>query len=218
MTILLISTLIVWLIAIATLLHAVKASGLASRLKLLAAASIWMLLGALMAGGLILLQLFQAFAGETLIAQAVATKRSPAQFELVYTPLGSGPPGAVATASSERTKHLILEGDQWAISGGIIKWHPWLTGLGVRSYHKPMRLSGQFADVAQQRAHLPTVYALEPAADRVWELFYRLDRYLPFVEAVYGSSAYVYVEPNVAYEIYVTPSGYLIKRKARRTR
>jgi len=75
-----------------------------------------------------------------------------------------------------------------------------------------MRISGQFSRLDQQRARPPTVYPVGPLIDRVWEAFYRADPYLPFVEAVYGSSAYVYVEPGVAQEVYVTSSGYLIKR------
>ena len=89
---------------------------------------------------------------------------------------------------------------------------PLLTALGWKSYHRPMRLSGQFSSAAQQRSHLPTVSVLEPAViDRLWEGAYWADAYLPFVEAVYGSSAYVYVQPGLVQEIYVTPSGYLIK-------
>lgn len=217
MTLLLISTLIVWVVAIATVLSVVKARGLFGRLRRLLAGSIGVLLGTLLAGLLILVHLFQMFAGETLVARVVTIKRTPPEFELLYTPLLAGPPGAIAKQAGEVTRHLILQGDQWAISGGMVKWHPWLTGLGVKSYHKPMRLSGQFSDVEAQRRHLPSVYALEPRADQLWEFFYRVDRYLPFVEAVYGSSAYVYVEPSAVYEIYVSPSGYLIKRKGRRT-
>ena len=84
--------------------------------------------------------------------------------------------------------------------------------MGVRSYHQPRRLSGQCADLERQRAQPPTVYPLAPDVDWIWELAYRLDPYLPFVEAVYGSSAYAYVEAGVTQEVYVTPSGYLIKR------
>ena len=112
-----------------------------------------------------------------------------------------------------------LQGDQWMVSGGLIKWHPALALLGLKSYHRPMRIAGQFTDLRQQRAHLPTVYPLQQAlVDRCWEAFYWAGRRLPFVEAVYGSSAYAYVEPGVAQDIYVTPSGYLIKRVADKSR
>jgi hypothetical protein len=76
-----------------------------------------------------------------------------------------------------------------------------------------MRLAGQFSRLDEQRLHLPTVFPLEPRADRLWEALYWTGSYLPFIDAVYGSSAYVYVEPGMVYDVYVTPSGYLIKRR-----
>ncbi len=127
---------------------------------------------------------------------------------------GSGTPDLPKGLHSGRT--MALRGDQWAVSGGLVKWHPWLTAMGWPSYHKPMRLSGQFSSLEEQRRRPPTVEEIaEPGVDRFWEAVYWADPYLPFVEAVYGSSAYAYVEPGAVQEIYVTPSGYLIKNRAR---
>lgn len=149
----------------------------------------------------VLLHVLHAFTGETLVARVTTSRTAPDAFELVYQP-----------ATGEPARRVQLRGDQWAISGGIVAWHPWLTGLGVPSYHRPTRLSGQYADIKRQRAQAPTLAALEPAVDRVWESFYHLEPYLPFVGSVYGSSAYVYVEPDKIQEVYVTPTGYRIKR------
>ena len=176
------------------------AGALRSLQRLLAAAAC-AVLGLVLGGLLVLIQLFQAFAGETLVARVTTKRLSPPAFELTYAPADGSP-----------KVRIELEGDQWTVSGGIVKWRPWLTALGVKSYHRPIRLSGQFSSLAEQRKRPPTVHALEPVADRFWEAFYWADPYLPFVDAVYGSSAYVYVEPDVVHELYVTPSGYIIKR------
>jgi hypothetical protein len=179
-------------------------AGLIGGLRRLLAAAVFAV-AALMLGGLLFLtRLFQAFAGETLVARVTARPLSPPAFELTYVPADGSPLIAVE-----------LQGDQWAVSGGLVKWHPWLAALGVKSYHKPIRLSGQFSSAAEHRRHLPSVHALEPVADRFWETLYWADPYLPFVEAVYGSSAYVYVESGAVHELYVTPSGYIIKRGKR---
>ncbi len=203
---LVVATVVVWVLVLCEVVSAIRRPGPVRTLKRLLAAAVFAALGTLLGSLLILLQCFHAFAGETLIARVTTTRRSPTAFELRYTPAG-GPEALART--------LELEGNQWAISGGIVKWHPWLTAMGVKSYHKPMRLGGQFSSLSQQRERPPTVYPLEPEADRFWEALYWADPYLPFVEAVYGSSAYAYVEPGVVQEIYVTPSGYLIKRAAR---
>ena len=200
MTMLAAAALIAWLIGFWCLSGGLYGRGVLRRLRRLIIAALLAGTGALLTTLLIVFHAFHAFSGETLIAQVSARRLSPEEFELTYVPLGR-------TAMTMR-----LRGDQWVVSGGIVKWHPWLTAFGLGSYHKPTRLSGQFSDVKRQRSRPPTVVALEPEGDQFWEAVYRFDPYLPFVEAVYGSSAYVYVEPGVAQEVYVTSSGYLIKR------
>lgn len=203
---LLLSTLIVWIVSMSFVIGAIRARGFVGRVKRLLAAVLWAGLGVALASVLLVSRLFQAFSGETLVAVVTAQPVSPEEFLLTYAPVGEG------------ARHLPvrLRGDQWSISGGIVKWHPWLSAFGIRSYHRPMRLSGQFSDIAKQRSRLPTIYELSPQLDRVWESLYWADARLPFVEAVYGSAAYAYVEPHAVQEVYVTASGYLIKRQGTR--
>lgn len=203
MTALLIATCLAWLLGFWCWIGLIRSRGLVSTLRHLIAAVIVTLFSLLLSTVLATLHLFHAFAGETLVAQVTARRIAPLEFELTYTPADSRWSAPIQAR---------LEGDQWAVSGGIVKWHPWLTMLGLKSYHKPLRLTGQFSDAAQQRTHLPTLEVLAPEGDRFWEALYRAGPYLPFVEAVYGSAAYVYAEPGVVQEVYVTPSGYLIKR------
>ena len=196
------ATVIVWGLTLWAFLGVLRGPGVIRRLKRVVAVAVWGSLGCLFGMLLVLLQSFHAFSNETLIASVMTRRLTPQAFELVYTP--------VHECSGTR---VHLQGDQWSISGGIVKWHPWLTALGLASYHRELRIAGQFSDVEQQRRHLPTVHSLsDPAMDHVWEIFYRAGAHLSFIEAVYGSSAYVYVEPGTTQAVYVTPSGYLIKR------
>ena len=203
MKILLASTAILWLLALWQLVGVIRGPGILGRFKHLIGLTLYSGLGILLGAVVILLHVFQAFAGEALVARVTTHRLGPQEFELTYTP---------ADPSAASFGPIQLRGDQWAVSGGIVKWHPWLTALGLKSYHRPMRLSGQFSRLDQQRAHAPTVFSIEPSADRTWEALYWADPYLPFVETVYGSSAYVYVEPDVVQELYVSATGYLIKR------
>ncbi len=196
------ATVIVWTISLGLVVGTVRGPGLVRRMKRLAAAVVWAALGALLGGLLMLMHAFHAFTGETLVAHVIIQPLASDEAELTYRPASGG---------LEQT--LRIRGDQWAISGGMIKWHPWLTAAGLRSYHKPMRISGQFTSLQRQRAQAPTVYALEPGTDFIWECAYRLSRYLPVIDAVYGSSAYAYTNPRDTYDVYVSPSGYVIKRR-----
>ena len=205
MTVVVAVTLLIWLIGLGCWVQVFRARGLLRTFRHLMAASAVTVIGILLSALLVILHAFQVFSGETLVARVTSRWISPMRCELTYVPAGTG-------GGSALERRALLEGDQWSVSGGIVTWHPWLTFMGLDSYHHPMRLSGQFSDIAQQRTHLPTVEPLSPELDRFWEALYWADRYLPFVEAVYGSAAYAYVEPGVVQEVYVTPSGYLIKR------
>lgn len=196
-------TLVVWALSLVGWWALLHTRGVLARLQRLLGALLLTGAACLLSVVLVMGRMVQAFVSETLIARVKTRPRAESTFELTYTPAGQG-------AAAPLT--VTLAGTQWALSGGLIKWHPWLTALGVPSYHAPRALSGQFADLERQRRQPPTVYPLAPGTDWLWELAYRLDPLLPFVEAVYGSSAYAYAEPGVTQEVYVTPSGYLIKR------
>lgn len=196
------ATVIVWAVSLGLVVGAVRGPGLVRRMKRLVAAVVWAALGALLSGLLLLVHAFHAFTAEAPVARVSIQLLAPDEAELTYRPVSGG-----------LERRLRIRGDQWAISGGIIKWHPWLTAAGLPSYHKPMRISGQFASLQRQRAQAPTVYALEPDTDFIWECAYRLSRYVPVIDAVYGSSAYAYANPREAYDVYVSPSGYVIKTR-----
>ena len=210
-----VATALAWLLSIWCALRVFQPGGFGARLQRFVAAGAFALIGVCLGSVLLIVQLFHAFTGETFIARVTARKLSPQEFELTYAPApaaGWGRPGPTMGGGAAVVRRIRLRGDQWSVSGGIVKWHPWLTSLGLSTYHKPIWVSGQFSRLEQQRTTVPTVYALEPDGDRLWDLLYTLDPYLPFIDAVYGSSAYVYVEPGVIQEIFVTSAGYLIRR------
>jgi len=202
-----VAAIVMWAMSLWWMVSALRnPRGLIRAIRRVVAAAICAGVGLLLSALLVLLRVGDAFTERTLVAQVATRRLSAEEFELTYQPARGGHASPI---------QMRLRGDQWSISGGIVKWHPWLTTLGLKSYHKPMRLSGQFSRVAQQQAQRPTVYPLAPDLDLIWQVWYRAAPLLPFVEAAYGSSAFVYVEPQMIHEVYVTPSGYLITRRAK---
>ena len=198
------TAVIAWACTIGCAVSVLWVRGWIRRLRRLALVAVGVSFSVLLTALLILARAWEAFSGETLVATVTTQPVSQDAFILSYVPAG-------------RTTSLVrapFAADQWSISGGVIKWHPWLTALGLPSYHHPMRLEGRCSSPERQRIHPPTVVSLSASStDRWWEWCYRWARWLPVIEAVYGSSAYVYAEPGVTHEIYVTPSGYLIKKR-----
>lgn len=195
-----------WVAGVLALAGAWRARTFLAKLRQGVLASIGVATAILLSAVVLLLHAAQVFSGKTLVAEVTARRLSGQEFELTYRPVERAQPPVT----------VRLEGDQWAIGGGIVKWRPWLTLLGLESRHQPQWLSGQFADLDARRTHYPSVHALRSGSDRVWEALYWADPYLPGIEAVYGSSAYAYVEPGRMHLVFVTPSGYMIARDRRR--
>ena len=193
---------VLWGAVLLLIYGALRGPGFVRRFKRGLEAALVACLACALTAVLAFLHIFQAFAGETLVADVRIRPLSQERFELTYQPTG---------AQDTDARSFELQGDQWIVTGGIVKWHPIFTSFGWKSYHRPMRIGGQYADVARQNTAPPSVHALSPRTDEFWEALYRIQGRLPFVEAVYGSGAYAYAEAGVRYQIYVTPSGYLIK-------
>lgn len=190
-----------------TVFNGLKRPGALGRAQGLGAGLVLVVAGTLCLGLFLALRGFEAFAREELVAEVTCRRLSPQEFEVGYAPAVKG---SLAAPSVFR-----LRGDQWTVSGGVVKWHPWLTVTGLASRHKPTRLSGRFASAEDERARPPTVIELNGGEDAAWDWFYRLDPWLPFVEAAYGSAAYAPADPSRRFQVFISPSGYLIKSARR---
>ena len=104
-----------------------------------------------------------------------------------------------------------MVGDQWMIGGEILKWHPWLNGVGFKNCHRLTRINSRYLKTEDELARPKSVYELNGGTTPLWRFLYRFGRWIPFVEAVYGNAAYVAAEPGSQWGVYVTLSGYLIK-------
>lgn len=183
--------------------------GLLLRLRRVIVGLVFGALAALSLGLAVALRSFEAFAGSRPVGRVSCRWVGENTFDLQWTALQDGRP--------QESRTFRLKGDQWSVSGGIVKWHPWLTALGVPSYQKVTRLSGRYASIQQETAQPPTAVELNGGVDRWWKWLYRLDPYLPFVEAVYGSAAFLSVNPALDSQVEATPSGYLIRHVRRQT-
>jgi len=186
-------------------LGALRRRGLGAKIRGLVFSAIVLSLGLLCVGLTMALRSFEAFADSVKVSEVRCTWVGSKEFTLTYIPFRRGTPKAPKT--------FRLRGDQWSISGGVVKWHPWLTALGIMSYHRPTRISGRYAQTAEETQGSPTAFNLNGELDWIWWVFYRLDPFLPFVDATYGSSAFTYVNPALLVEVHVTPSGYLIQHR-----
>lgn len=157
-------------------------------------------------GVLLNLRTYRVFTQEELVAIVQcgpSLKQTPLQFVVGYTPVFRGAKGPM--------ERFQMIGEQWSIGGDILKWHPWVNLLGLKNAHKLTRLSSRYLK-AEDEIHQPrSAYDLNGGADLLWRCLHRFGAWLPFVEAVYGNTAYAFARPGTPWGVYVTSSGYLIK-------
>jgi hypothetical protein len=74
-------------------------------------------------------------------------------------------------------------------------------------------IKGVYANAGDENTRPHQAYPLNPGRDWVWSLLNRFGRYLPFVEAVYGNAVSNPVQAGEEYEVIVTTSGLLARKK-----
>ena len=168
--------------------------------------------GAFAADGAPSLVLFLAAVGIGLVGVNVLTYQrltheQPA-VEVRLTRTGDQQFDAVLTYPSEATQQVALRGDEWQIDARMLKWHGFANIIGFDSAYRLERISGRYADIERERNEPRTVFTLNPP-DRVdaWTLLRTWRRYVPWVDALYGSAVYVPMSDGASYQVVVSQSG-----------
>lgn len=167
----------------------------------------WMLVFAALAvvalGLGIALRGYRLLMAEEPIATLAARQTAPQQFALRL----DFPDGSHRSAN--------LSGDEWQLDARVIKWTPRAIELGARPLYRVERLSGRFHTAAQAAAAAPSVVDLggESMLD-LWQLKRQFPQFLPWIDADYGSAAYLPLVDGATYRVTLSPVGGLIARPA----
>jgi hypothetical protein len=110
------------------------------------------------------------------------------------------------------TKTLDLRGDEWQIDARVLKWHGTAVLIGFDTLYRLDRLSGRYWDLSKERTGPRTVYSLseEPGLD-LWMIAKKYARWIPWVDAVYGSATYMPMVDGAHYTVSVSSTGLLAR-------
>jgi hypothetical protein len=112
-------------------------------------------------------------------------------------------------------RKLELAGDDWQLDAHVIKWDVRAVVLGAPPLYQLDRISGRYADIAQEREAPRSVIALAPTRlFDLWHLKQRFPRWLPWVDADYGSAAYLPLVDDGHYVVSLAAAGGLVARAA----
>jgi len=107
---------------------------------------------------------------------------------------------------------LELRGDQWQIDARVLKWTGLANLLGMQTAYRLERLSGRYSDVKQERRDVRTVYQLDNARGiDVWAWVRKSERKLPWLDAVYGSAAYMPMVDKAQFRVSISNSGLVVR-------
>jgi len=108
-----------------------------------------------------------------------------------------------------------LAGDEIYIDARILKWHALANMLGLTTAYELDRIGGRYREVEQEKSAARTLYSL--GREKPVDLFALRKRYPfleHFVDAQYGSAAYVPVGEPAELELRVSTTGLLIRQVA----
>ena len=108
-----------------------------------------------------------------------------------------------------------LHGDEWQLDARVIKWTPRAVMLGAQPLYRLDRLSGRYRDATQAQTTAPSIVTLDQDSILdLWQLKQRFPRWLPWIDADYGSAAYLPLVDGGHYRVTLSPLGGLIARPA----
>jgi hypothetical protein len=158
------------------------------------------LIGAI--GGTALLG-YRRLAAETPIASIETRALGPDRFAV-----------EIALPDGTRTSAEIA-GDEWQLDARVIKWDPRAVVLGAPALYQLDRLSGRWRDAAKEAEAPKSVVALSrPNAIDLWHIKHAFPRWLAWVDADYGSGAYLPLVDGGRFDVTLAAAGGLVARPA----
>lgn len=112
-------------------------------------------------------------------------------------------------------QRYAVSGDQWQLDARVVRWTLPGTLIGLPPLYRLERLSGRYADIAQEREAPRSVHALDTRAfPDLWTLKRQHPGWLPFVDADYGSAAYLPLLDDAQYAVVLNARGGLVATPA----
>jgi hypothetical protein len=172
-------------------------------------------MGGMMHGATALIFLLLA-AGALLVAANVHTYQrltfeQPAG-ELQFSQVAEGQYNAVLSFPDGKRAFFLLRGDEWQVDARILKWTAFANLVGFDAAYRLERISGRYSHVEDERSKPRTVYDLN-LPDRIdpWDLVHRYRKWLPWVDALYGSATFLPMADGALYEIKMAQSGLIAR-------
>jgi len=201
--ILLVPALLLLLLALMLFKAGRRAHGL-GRLLRATIGMLLFLLGLTLGGLALVLHDYLHIADDVAVAHLTMKQLGPQHFRVEFTPVAAGAPRTVE-----------LKGDQWEVDARVIRWNMPAQLAGFPPLYQLERIGGRYREIAQERAAPRSVQALnDEAMFDIWTLKHRYPTWLPFVDADYGSGAYLPMVDDGHFDLFLNTRGGLVAKPA----
>lgn len=105
-----------------------------------------------------------------------------------------------------------LAGDSIYVDAHILKWKPIVNILGLHTVYELDRVSGRYTDIQEELKNPRTIFLV--SQKKPLDMFNLRQKYSflkPFLDAEYGSAAFIKLEKPAKFEIRVSTTGLLIR-------
>jgi len=114
-----------------------------------------------------------------------------------------------------RVQHFTLLGDAWLLEARVLRWRLPAALAGVPSLYRLERIAGRYDDIEKERSGERSVYAVnEPGMPDLFSLKREFPRWLPFVDAQYGSGTWMPMFDDARYVVLFNDRGGLLAKPA----
>ena len=128
------------------------------------------------------------------------------------TPVGLQQFMATVILPDGQQKTFTLAGDELYIDAHILKWKPWANMLGLHTSYELDRVAGRYSALSDETAKPHTVYPLSQEKPvNMFELRRRFAVLTPFLDAEYGSAAFINTNSAERFTLMVSTTGLLIR-------
>lgn len=108
-----------------------------------------------------------------------------------------------------------LRGDEWQLDARVLRWSLPAALAGAPPLYRLERLSGRYGDPKQELEAPRSVHALaEAGLIDLWTLRRQYPGYVRFVDADFGSAAYLPLLDGARYRVVLSPRGGLVAQPA----
>ena len=158
---------------------------------------ILLLVAALGTGSIALhLYSYQRLTGEQLVADIAFQQIGPQEYSAVLSTPGGKP------------IRFLIQGDEWQLDARFLKWEGPAVLAGMDSLVRLERIAGRYSDIDEERNEPRSVYPLQSRSTvDFWQLFHDHPRWVPWVDAVYGSATYMPMGDGARFIVTATSSG-----------